>query len=111
MEGRRQARRCAPPSRRRPNPDLYDLAVTFARWQIVLLKIRTARDASLSDEEFARLGRYERRARSARNRAIRLFTATLVCRSSLGHAPNNKVAKFGDRPASEIAAAPARAVA
>jgi hypothetical protein len=80
------------------DPVLYDLAVTIARWQIVLLKVRTARDAINlprmvdakveksqqlapalpSDEESARLDRYERRARSARNRAIRMFQAISV---------------------------------
>jgi hypothetical protein len=79
------------------DPDLYDLAVTIARWQIVLLKVRTARDAINlrivdakvegpgqlapalpSDEESARLDRYERRARSARNRAIRRFQAISI---------------------------------
>jgi hypothetical protein len=34
--------------------------------------------------ELKRLDRYERRATSRRNRAIRLFTAISVCRSSLG---------------------------
>jgi hypothetical protein len=90
------------------DPDLYDQAVTIARWQLVLLKIRTTRDATNlprmvdakvkgaeqlapalpSDEESVRLDRYERRARSARNQAIRLFTATLVYRSSLKAAAN-----------------------
>lgn len=73
------------------DPDLYDLAVAIARWQIVLLKVRTTRDATNpppGDEESARLDRYERRARSARNRAIRLFTATLVYRSSVKAAAN-----------------------
>jgi hypothetical protein len=80
------------------DPDLYDLAVAIARWQIVLLKVRTTRDATNlppkvdakvegaeqlapavpSDEESARLDRYERRARSARNRAIRKFQATRI---------------------------------
>jgi hypothetical protein len=76
------------------DPDLYDLAVTIARWQIVLLKVRTTRDATMvdakaegpeqlppalpSDEESARLDRYERRARSARNRAIRKFQAISI---------------------------------
>jgi hypothetical protein len=76
------------------DPDLYELAVTIARWQIVLLKVRTTRDATMvdakiegpeqlapavpSDEESARLNRYERRARSARNRAIRRFQATRI---------------------------------
>jgi hypothetical protein len=76
------------------DPDLYDLAVTIARWQIVLLKVRTTRDATMvdakiegpeqlapavpSDEESARINRYERRARSARNRAIRRFQATRI---------------------------------
>jgi hypothetical protein len=96
------------------DPDLYDLAVTIARWQIVLLKVRAARSAAFelqntiepkvegvaqltparpSDEESARLNRYDRRARSARNRAIRLFTATLVCRSLLVDAANSQAAK------------------
>src|SRR5262249_31679484 len=84
------------------DPGLYDLAVTIARWQLVLLKVRAARNSPIepqrtidrklegveelpplpSEEESARLDRYERRARSARNRAIRLFTAMSVCRSS-----------------------------
>jgi hypothetical protein len=87
------------------DPDLYDLAVTIARWQIVLLKVRTTRDATNlprtvdakvegaeqlapavpSDEESARLDRYERRARSARNHAIRRFQATRVVASFLSH--------------------------
>jgi hypothetical protein len=86
------------------DPDLYDLAVTIARWQIVLLGLRTTRNAAAEprgtphtkvegiqelapslpcDEAGARLGRYERRARSARDRAIRLFVATSVYRASL----------------------------
>jgi hypothetical protein len=81
------------------DPDLYDLAVTIARWQIVLLKVRAARNATTeplntinpkaedveefapavpSDEEGARLDRYERRARSARNRAIRMVEAITI---------------------------------
>jgi hypothetical protein len=76
------------------DPDIYDLAVTIAWWQIVLLKVRTSRDATIADakiegpdrlapavkrdEESARLNRYERRARSARNRAIRRFQATRI---------------------------------
>jgi hypothetical protein len=84
------------------DPGLYDLAVTIARWQLVLLKVRAVRNSAIepqgtidrklegveelpplpSEAESARLDRYERRARSARNRAIRLFTAMSVCRSS-----------------------------
>ena len=62
------------------DPDLYDLAVTIARWQIVLLKVRAVRNAGIkpqstiepklegveqlaparpSDEESARLDRYD----------------------------------------------------
>jgi hypothetical protein len=70
------------------DPDLYDLAVAIARWQIVLLKVRIV-DAKIegpeqlapavpSDEGSARPNRYERRARSARNRAIRRFQATRI---------------------------------
>lgn len=71
------------------DPDLYDLAVTIARWQIVLLKVRATRSAAIepqnttepkiedvaqltparpSNEESARLDRYERVALSRRNR-------------------------------------------
>jgi hypothetical protein len=85
-------------------PGLYDLAVTIARWQIVRLKVRDARNvptesvstidpkieraeqlapALPSDEESARLDRYERRARSARNRAIRKFQAMSIFASFL----------------------------
>jgi hypothetical protein len=81
------------------DPDLYDLAVAIARWQIVLLKVRAARNATTeplntispkaegveelapavpSDEECVRLDHYDRRARSARNRAIRKFQAISI---------------------------------
>jgi hypothetical protein len=85
-------------------PDLYDLAVTIARWQIVLLKVRAARIASIQrqpltyprmdrlkrlvpglpiDEAWAQLDRHERRALSSRNRAIRMFEATSIVASFL----------------------------
>jgi hypothetical protein len=81
------------------DPDLYDLAVTIARWQLVLLKVRAARIAAMerqrmtdpkvdhlkqlvpdlpADEAWAQLGRYERRALSRRNRAIRMFEAISI---------------------------------
>lgn len=81
------------------DPDLYDLAVTIARWQLVLLKVRAARVAAVerqcmthpkvdrltqlapglpADETWARLARYERRALSRRNRAIRMFEAISI---------------------------------
>jgi hypothetical protein len=81
------------------DPDLYDLAVTIARWQLVLLKVRAARIAASerqrmihprmdclvqpvpglpSDEAWAPLDRYERRALSCRNRAIRMFHAISI---------------------------------
>jgi hypothetical protein len=80
------------------NPDLYDLAVNIARWQIVLLKVRAARIASMerqrmndpkvedpklvpglpADEAWAPLDRYEQRALSHRNHAIRMFQATSI---------------------------------
>jgi hypothetical protein len=81
------------------DPDLYDLAVTIARWQIVLLKVRATRSAAIepqntieskiegveqltparpSNEESARLDRYERDALSRRNRAIRMFEAISI---------------------------------
>jgi hypothetical protein len=73
--------------------------VTIARWQMVLLKVRAARIAAIepqheigpkvegveqlapalpSDEECARLDRYERRARSARNQATQMFQARII---------------------------------
>src|SRR5215831_2578864 len=76
------------------DPDLYDLAVTIARWQIVLLKVHAARIDAIerqplihpkvdrlkrlvpgpsTDEAWELLDRYERRALSSRNRAIRMF--------------------------------------
>jgi hypothetical protein len=81
------------------DPDLYDLAVTIARWQIVLLKVRAARIAAIerqrmthpkldhlkqlvpglpTDEVWASLDRYERRALSRRNSAIRRFQAISI---------------------------------
>jgi hypothetical protein len=81
------------------DPDLYDLAVTIARWQLVLLTVRAARIAAIErqrmthpkvdqlkqlvrdlppDEAWAPLGRYERRALSRRNRAIRMFEAIRI---------------------------------
>ena len=78
------------------DPDLYDLAVTIARWQIVLLKVRADRIAAFeqqrmihpkmdrlkqpvpTDETWALLDRYERRALSRRNRAIRMFQAISI---------------------------------
>jgi hypothetical protein len=81
------------------DPDLYDQAVTIARWQIVLLKVRAAQSAAIepqnttepkiegveqvtsappSNEESARLDCYERRALSRRNRAIRMFAAISI---------------------------------
>ena len=90
----------------RTYPGLYDLAVSIAQWQIVLLKVRDARNARTepmstidlkiaraeqlapalrSDEESARLDRYEQRARSARNRAIRMFQAISLVGPFLGH--------------------------
>jgi hypothetical protein len=81
---------------KRANPDLYDLAVTIARWQIVLLKMRADRIAAFerrrmthperdrlkqpvpTDEAWVPLDRYERRALSCRNRAIRLFQASSI---------------------------------
>ena len=89
---------------KRADPDLYDLAVTIARWQIVLLKVRAARIAAIerqhmthpkldhlkrrvpglpTDEAWAPLDRYERRALSGRNRAIRMFEATSIVASFL----------------------------
>ena len=88
------------------DPDLYDLAVTIARWQIVLLKVRATRSAAIepqntiepkiegveqltparpSNEEPARLDRYERRALSRRNRAIRMFEAITIVSPFLNH--------------------------
>jgi hypothetical protein len=78
------------------DPDLYDLAVTIARWQIVLLKVRADRIAAFeqqrmihpkmdrlkqpvpTDQAWALLDRYERRALSRRNRAIRMFQAISI---------------------------------
>jgi hypothetical protein len=81
------------------DPDLYDLAVTIARWQIVVLKARAARIAALerqgmihpkvdrlkqlapglpAEEAWAPLDRYERRALSLRNRAIQMFGAISI---------------------------------
>jgi hypothetical protein len=81
------------------DPDLYDLSVTIARWQLVLLKVRAARVVAIerqcmthskvdrltqlvpglpADEAWARLARYERRALSRRNRAIRMFEAISI---------------------------------
>ncbi len=57
------------------DPDLYDLAVTIARWQIVLLEVRRLKQLVPTDEASEPLDRYERRARSHRNRAIRMFDA------------------------------------
>jgi hypothetical protein len=80
----------------RADPDPYDLAVTIARWQIVLLKVRANRIATFErqpmthpkqdrlkqpvpiDEAWAPLDRYERRALSCRNRAIRIFQAISI---------------------------------
>ena len=79
-----------------PDPELYDLAVIIARWQIVLIKVRAARverertmdlEADRlkqllagvpTDEPQTPLDRYERRALSARNRAIQRFQAISI---------------------------------
>ena len=75
------------------DPDLYDLAVTIARWQIVLLKVRAARIAAdepnvdrlkelvpgqPTEEAWAQLDRYEQRAMSHRNQAIRMLDAISI---------------------------------
>jgi hypothetical protein len=73
--------------------------MTIARWEMVLLKVRAARVAGIerqrmtdpkvnhltqlvpalpADEAWARLARYERRALSRRNRAIRMFEAISI---------------------------------
>jgi hypothetical protein len=88
------------------NPELYDVAVTIARWQMVLLKVRAARIAAIegqrmtdsklhrleqlvpdvpTEEAWAQLGRYERRALSRRNRAIRMFQAISIVREVVGY--------------------------
>jgi hypothetical protein len=77
-----------------PDPELYDVAVTIARWQIVLIKVRAARVERIMDSEAGRpkqllpnlptdepqapLDRYERRALSGRNRAIQRFQAIRI---------------------------------
>jgi hypothetical protein len=60
------------------DPDLYDLAMTIARWQIVLLEVRRLKQLVPTDEASEPLDRYERRARSHRNRAIRMFEAISI---------------------------------
>jgi hypothetical protein len=80
------------------DPELCDIAVTIARWQMVLLKLRAARIGAIegphttdpnvdhlkqlvsvpAEEAWAQLGRYERRALSRRNRAIRMFQAISI---------------------------------
>jgi hypothetical protein len=60
------------------DPDLYDLAMTIARWQIVLLEVRRLKQRVPTDEASAPLDRYERRALSHRNRAIRMFDAISI---------------------------------
>jgi hypothetical protein len=83
------------------DPDLYDLAVTIARCEIVLRMVRGARverERMLTepdrlkqllpdlpiDEVRTPLGRYERRALSRRNRAIQRFQAITIIRRFLG---------------------------
>jgi hypothetical protein len=67
------------------DPDLYDLAVTIARWQIVLLEVRRLKQLVPTDEASEPLDRYERRARSHRNRAIRMFEAVTIVSPFLNH--------------------------
>jgi hypothetical protein len=67
------------------DPDLYDLAVTIARWQIVLLEVRRLKQLVATEEASAPLDRYERRARSHRNRAIRMFEAVTIVSPFLNH--------------------------
>lgn len=83
------------------DPDLYDLAVTIARWQAVLLKVRVARIAANerqhitqpglpTEEAWAQLARYERRALSCRNRAIRMFEAIAIIAPFLNREPKGR---------------------
>ena len=58
--------------------DLYDLAMTIARWQIVLLEVRRLKQLVPTDEASEPLDRYERRVLSRRNRAIRMFEAISI---------------------------------
>jgi hypothetical protein len=55
------------------DPDLYDLAVTIARWQLVLLKVRVVRNAAIeprrTNDPKGR-GRRGARARSTNRRGI-----------------------------------------
>jgi hypothetical protein len=60
------------------DPDLHDLAMTIARWQMVLLEVRRLKQLVPTDEASAPLDRYERRALSHRNRAIRMFDAISI---------------------------------
>jgi hypothetical protein len=60
------------------DPDLYDQAMTIARWQTVLLEVRRLKQLVATEEASAPLDRYERRALSHRNRAIRMFDAISV---------------------------------
>ena len=61
------------------DPGLYDLAVTIGRWQIVLLEVRRLKQQLVpTDQAWAPLDRYERRALSHRNRAIRMFEAITI---------------------------------
>jgi hypothetical protein len=60
------------------DPDLYDLAMTIARWQTVLLEVRRLKQLVATKEASAPLDRYERRARSHRNRAIQMFEAITI---------------------------------
>lgn len=75
------------------DPELHDLAVTIARWQLVMLKVRAARIAAdepnvdrlkelvpgqPTEEAWAQLDRYEQRAMSHRNQAIRMLDAISI---------------------------------
>jgi hypothetical protein len=62
----------------RSDPDLYDLAMTIARWQTVLLEVRRLKQLVATEEASAPLERYERRAWSHRNRAIQMFEAATI---------------------------------
>jgi hypothetical protein len=70
------------------DPGLYDLAVTIGRWQIVLLEVRRLKQQLVpTDQAWAPLDRYERRALSHRNRVSKqsqLLPLFLIVRQKAG---------------------------